>query len=108
MGVPVQVGLALASIASSAYSAKKTSDEQKKARRAQEEATLKQEEALKAKGPEAQDVSETGTDAARLRRLRAGILGNIKAGGLGSSALTAGTALLSTGPISGGKRKLGD
>lgn len=87
--------------ATTAYSSHEQKKAQQKAEEAQQKAALKQEEELKKQGPQAQQFTETGTDEARLRRLRGGMLANMKAGNLTSAALTAGTSL-------GAKAKLGD
>lgn len=96
------IASAVIAAGSTAYSVSEQKKAQKKAEKAQERAVQKQEEEIKKQGPQAQQFTETGTDEARLRRLRGGLLANIKSGNLGtSSALTAGTAL-------GTKAKLGD
>lgn len=101
MGTAVAIGSAIAALGSTAVSVSEQRRAQKNAERAAEKAAVQQEEALKKQGPQAQQVQESGTDAERLKRLRGGILSNIKAGSLSMKATTAGTAL-------GMKTKLGD
>ena len=95
MGVAAALGAA--AIGMGAYQSYQQNKQLKEAQKQQEAAVRAQEEALTRKGPEAVSVTDNSQtqEINRLNRLRAGLLGNIKAGstGLLTRANTASTAL---------------
>lgn len=98
---PVSASISLIAAGVGAWSAKEQIDATKQASRAQDKAYIRQQEDLKKQGVAAMKINEGGNALAqdRLRRLRGGMLGNIKAGELMAKANVAETGL---------KAKLGD